>query len=81
VKIRATSSAYCSHHAPLARSTDASGPSRFTSAYVQPCSSNGVLVDQILAWDNDLFREDLGVLPDALQEDLKRALLEFLDLE
>jgi len=40
-----------------------------------------VLVDQILAWDNDLFSEDLGVLPGALQEDLKRALLEFLDLE
>ncbi len=38
------------------------------------------LVDQILAWDNDLFREDLGALPEALQEDLRRALLDFLDL-
>lgn len=27
-----------------------------------------VLVDQILAWDNDLFREDLGVLPDACKK-------------
>jgi len=39
-----------------------------------------VLVDQILAWDNELFREDLGVLPEALQEDIKHALLDFLDL-
>ena len=40
-----------------------------------------VLVDQILAWDNDLFGEDLGVLPEALQDSIRRALLEFLDLE
>jgi mRNA-degrading endonuclease toxin of MazEF toxin-antitoxin module len=39
-----------------------------------------VLVDQILAWDNRLFREDLGPLPEALQLDLKKAVLEFLDL-
>jgi mRNA interferase MazF len=39
-----------------------------------------VLVDQILAWDNDLFRTELGLLPDALQETLRAALLEFLDL-
>jgi len=39
------------------------------------------LVDQILAWDNELFREDLGVLPEALQLDLRQALREFLDLE
>lgn len=38
------------------------------------------LVDQILAWDNDLFREDLGVLPEAVQDEIRRALLEFLDL-
>jgi mRNA interferase MazF len=39
-----------------------------------------VLVDQILAWDNALFRRDLGELPEALQEQVTRALREFLDL-
>lgn len=39
-----------------------------------------VLIDQILAWDNELFRSDLGVLPEALQDEVRRALLEFLDL-
>lgn len=39
-----------------------------------------VLVDQILAWDNALFRRDLGPLPEALQDEVRRALLEFLDL-
>jgi mRNA-degrading endonuclease toxin of MazEF toxin-antitoxin module len=38
------------------------------------------LVDQILAWDSALFRDDLGILPEALRDDLRRALLEFLDL-
>lgn len=39
-----------------------------------------ILVDQILAWDNDLFRRDLGPLPEALREEVRRAVLEFLDL-
>jgi mRNA interferase MazF len=39
-----------------------------------------VLIDQILAWDNSLFRRDLGPLPDALQQDVRSALKEFLDL-
>ena len=39
-----------------------------------------ILVDQILAWDNGLFRTDLGPLPEALQDEVRRALLEFLDL-
>jgi mRNA interferase MazF len=39
-----------------------------------------VLIDQILAWDNGLFRRDLGVLPDALRDDVRAALKEFLDL-
>jgi mRNA interferase MazF len=39
-----------------------------------------VMVDQILAWDNSLFRRDLGELPYALQEDVRSALKEFLDL-
>lgn len=39
-----------------------------------------VLVDQMLAWDNALFREELGLLPEALQMRIRAALLEFLDL-
>jgi len=39
-----------------------------------------LLVDQILAWDNALFRDDLGELPEALQDEVRRALVEFLDL-
>lgn len=39
-----------------------------------------VLVDQILAWDNGLFRRDMGAIPDALRDDIRRAVTEFLDL-
>ncbi len=39
-----------------------------------------LLIDQILAWDNSLFRRDLGPLPDALQTDVRAALRDFLDL-
>ena len=39
-----------------------------------------VLVDQMLAWNNSLFREELGLLPEALQMRVRAALLEFLDL-
>ena len=39
-----------------------------------------ILVDQMLAWDNELFRRDLGPLPEAVREEVRRALLEFLDL-
>jgi mRNA-degrading endonuclease toxin of MazEF toxin-antitoxin module len=39
-----------------------------------------VLVDQMLAWDNELFREDLGILPEALQQEVRSAVVEFLDL-
>ncbi len=39
-----------------------------------------ILVDQILAWDNELFRKELGVLPEALQIEVQRALRDFLDL-
>lgn len=38
------------------------------------------LIDQILAWDNDLFRRDLGPVPEAVRQDIRSALLEFLDL-
>lgn len=43
--------------------------------------ASDALIDQILAWDNGLFREDLGVLPDALQDEIKKALREFMDLD
>jgi mRNA interferase MazF len=39
-----------------------------------------VLVDQALAWDNSLFRRELGELPEALQADVSRALRDFLDI-
>lgn len=39
-----------------------------------------VLIDQMLAWDNELFQEDLGELPEALQERIRAAVIEFLDL-
>jgi mRNA interferase MazF len=43
-------------------------------------SDSDVLVDQILAWDNSLFRRELGLLPEALIESIKAALRDFLDL-
>lgn len=39
-----------------------------------------VLVDQILAWDNSLFRRELGMLPEALVERVTAALRDFLDI-
>ncbi len=43
-------------------------------------SDSDALVDQILAWDNSLFRKELGILPEALIENIKTALRDFLDL-
>ncbi len=42
--------------------------------------ASDVLVDQILAWDNSLFRRELGMLPEDLIEEVKAALKDFLDL-
>jgi len=39
-----------------------------------------ILIDQILAWDNELFRKDLGILPEGLQQEVRSALTEFLAL-
>ena len=39
-----------------------------------------ILIDQILAWDNSLFGKELGVLPEALQDETRAALREFFDL-
>ena len=43
-------------------------------------AESDLLVDQILAWDNALFRREMGELPEALQDDVRAALREFLDL-
>lgn len=39
-----------------------------------------IMVDQMLAWDNDLFQKDLGEVPEGIQEEIKNALRDFLDL-
>lgn len=39
-----------------------------------------ILVDQILAWDNSLFRKELGRLPEALIDQVMAALRDFLDI-
>lgn len=39
-----------------------------------------LLIDQILAWDNSLFRRELGALPEALRDDIRTALRDFLEL-
>lgn len=38
------------------------------------------LIEQFLAWDISLFKKDLGVIPEELQEQLKSAIIDFLDL-
>lgn len=40
-----------------------------------------LMIDQILAWDHDLFREDLGMIPLAFQSRVREALKEFLELD
>lgn len=43
-------------------------------------SDSDVLVDQILAWDNSLFKRDLGQIPVAIQARVSEAVADFLDL-
>jgi len=43
-------------------------------------TDSDILVDQILAWDNSLFRRELGVLPEFLIDEVKAALRDFLDI-
>lgn len=42
--------------------------------------ASDILVDQIIAWDNNFFRQELGILPEGLIEDVKAAIKDFLDL-
>lgn len=39
-----------------------------------------IILDQILAWDNNLFQSEMGKLPDFLIDEVKLALSDFLDL-
>ena len=39
-----------------------------------------ILIDQIFAWDNNLFHDELGILPEHIIEKVKSALIDFLDL-
>ncbi len=43
-------------------------------------AASDILIDQMLAWDNQLFRLEIGVLPESLIEDVKTALRDFLDI-
>lgn len=43
-------------------------------------SESDAMVDQMLAWDNALFRRDLGICPEAVQDRVRAAVREFLDL-
>ena len=38
------------------------------------------LIEQILAWDIELFKSDLGEIPEGLQDLIKAAIRDFLDL-
>lgn len=43
--------------------------------------TSDIIIDRILAWDNSLFRQELGVLPEYLISEVKAALVDFLDLD
>ena len=53
---------------------------RMPAGVCRLAKDSDILIDQILAWDNELFRKDLGMLPEALQQEVRSALTEFLDL-
>lgn len=53
---------------------------RVTSGIAGLLKTSDLLVDQMIAWDNTSFVEELGVLPEALQRDVAGALKEFLDI-
>ncbi|MBI3540963.1 MAG: type II toxin-antitoxin system PemK/MazF family toxin [Deltaproteobacteria bacterium] len=39
-----------------------------------------LMIDQMLAWDNSLFKEDLGEIAQELREKVKEAIKDFLNL-
>lgn len=39
-----------------------------------------LMIDQILVWDNELFKNDFGKLPEILQHKVKNAIKDFLEL-
>lgn len=39
-----------------------------------------LLIDQILAWDNSLFRKDLGEISESIRQKVRQAIKDFLDL-
>jgi mRNA interferase MazF len=43
-------------------------------------SDSDLLMDQMLVWDNSLFRKGLGLLPEPLIEKTKAVLKDFLDI-
>lgn len=53
---------------------------RIPAGVCQLTKDSDVLIDQILAWDNELFRDELGSLPEPLQDEIRRALIDFFDL-
>jgi len=53
---------------------------RIPKGVVGLAHASDILIDQILAWDNSLFRQELGILPEGLIEMVQEALVDFLDL-
>lgn len=43
-------------------------------------AASDIIIDQILAWDNSLFRNEIGSLPESYIEQVKLAVSDFLDL-
>lgn len=42
--------------------------------------ASDALIDKMLVWDNSLFRQEMGVLPEYLIDEIKLAIKDFLDL-
>lgn len=54
---------------------------RIPAGTCQLKSESELLIDQILAWDNSLIKEDLGLIPWEIRQKVREALKEFLDLD
>ena len=42
--------------------------------------ASDLMIDQILAWDNTFFREDLGEIPELFRRRVQEAIKDFLEL-